>query len=88
VQALYLHGNELHGPMPAFHTWPTLKGLYLQDNHLTGTLPRRVAKLTNLQVQRCAAPNNPIPNPWHVQGLSTTTRVGSQELLLHSLSVA
>jgi len=56
LQALYLHGNQLHGALPAFHTWPKLKGIYLQDNLLTGTLPRRVAKLTNLQARHPPPP--------------------------------
>lgn len=59
LQALYLHGNQLHGALPAFHTWPKLKGLYLQDNFLTGTLPRRVGKLTNLQARHPPPPSNP-----------------------------
>jgi hypothetical protein len=37
--ALHQPEGDLGGPLPAFDTFPSLKGLFLQDNKFTGQIP-------------------------------------------------
>lgn len=48
VTALYLRNNNLDGPLPDLSGLPNLTWLTLGQNHITGTLPASISKLSQL----------------------------------------